>query len=270
MIFTIIQRSKKIIRDTGYIKCELLLFGVLLIYISFNFSCFSNYLSCALKYLFKHCGILLLFEIIALYISSAYRLGITNEESGILNLEIFKDSKIISSNYLESESLDQNEMLNIEKKLNEIQEKNRISIISQNEKNSNISKITMNKSKTISESQYYTQLNKNILFLHTLYTELISIYIIFIIIFISLILFYSKKNNVDIQEKNGKWRYQCPLDKLDLALNIIEFILIIYITRISIITWNYIYVFKCTKNINYSIIIFITLGPLINVILIIN
>eukprot|EP00833_Pecoramyces_ruminatium_P001603 jgi/Orpsp1_1/1175635/evm.model.c7180000054635.1 len=196
-----------------------------------------------------------------IYVSTVHKLGVENEKSVILNLYSFKNSKIENTTtYCESDYNIKKEVLNIEKELNDYSEKNRINIIrSQNDKvlsgsNKSVDKIknmdkikSIDKLKNMDENQCYIQLNKNILFLHSLYTEFLSIYIFYFIPITSLILIISRKKDMDIQENDGKWRYQCPLDKLDLALNITEFIIILYLTRISIITRNYIYVFKCTK-----------------------
>ncbi|OUM65972.1 hypothetical protein PIROE2DRAFT_6962 [Piromyces sp. E2] len=60
-------KKEGIIKDTGYIK-------------RLNFDWFSNYSQCALKFLFNHCGIFLIYLILIIYVLTGCELGINNNE----------------------------------------------------------------------------------------------------------------------------------------------------------------------------------------------
>lgn len=261
----------------------------MLIFFSLNFDCFMNYTSCAIKYFFKHIGILLTLMIFLLYNSSVQKLGINTEDPKDLNMisDISTSNiySIIGKNGINYETyITENINNNNDSNGNNSNDKNSNNNDNKNNGNSSNNKnknniydqtnslIKIKKDYIIKNNElaYIKKLNKNILYLHSISIEYILSYTFSFIILIILMILNSFSEAKLIQEGNGNWRYQCPLDKLDLILNIIEFIIIVYLTRISINTWNYSYVFKCTKYINYSIIIYITMGPLINVIIIIN
>jgi len=77
---------------------------------------------------------------------------------------------------------------------------------------------------------------------------------------------FSYKNNKEyIHEYNGKWRYQCPLENYDMVADLIEFILLLYLMLLVVKIWNYTYIFKCTRFIGYFTILWVSIGPLINI-----
>ncbi|OUM60768.1 hypothetical protein PIROE2DRAFT_13406 [Piromyces sp. E2] len=108
-------------------------------------------------------------------------------------------------------------------------------------------------------------LNKIIVYIHSFLVEVICIYVIILIILVSVTVGYHFKEGKTIQEEDKKWRYDCPLIKFDLILNLIEFFLLIYLNIGVIKVWNFIFVFRCVKYIRYSTIVWITIGPLANV-----
>jgi len=265
MIFIHFHRKERIISDTGYIKCEIFLFGLIIYFLSLNFNSFSNYINCALKFIFGHSGILLIYIIILIYIITGYELGLSYKEIEKLNIIPFQSS---SQNDLDTENnkslsstLNEALLLNIEKQLNQLE------VISNEIKLGNTTK---EKSKTSLNSKYTStftinKLNKKVEFIHSLYLELITIYIIAIISFIIITIFYKFKYLEDIQEINGKWRYTCPLNSFNFILNLIEFILIIIILFKAIKLMNYTYIFKFAKYAVYIVLMWAILGPLVNV-----
>jgi len=276
MIYFKIHKKEKIIDNTGYVKYELVLFGLFLFFLSFNFNKFSNYSSCVLNFITKHCGILIIYNISLIYISVGHRLGI-NYQKDDSKLKTFmnqsNDNQIFLSESNNSDNLNNNDinnkrssfretiLFNIEKELN-----NRNSWIMLKDSNSrNNNNIDID----ISKNDYETsmkEINKNIFFLHSLFIELLTIYIIFCISFLILAFLYGfNKNDKYIQENDGKWRYECPLNQIDLLMNFIEFFMNIYSVTLALKIWNYSFIFKCTKYICYSSIIMISLGPLPNV-----
>eukprot|EP00833_Pecoramyces_ruminatium_P018420 jgi/Orpsp1_1/1192452/evm.model.d7180000093395.1 len=147
-----------------------------------------------------------------------------------------------------------------------------ISSASVNSSKNNVSKTNSIYSKLIlfndikdDESKDTSGLNKCIEIIYSLNIEFSVICIISIIIYIMVVIFlkYSKKDNL-IQEYDGRWRYQCPLEHADLVANLIELLLLLFLIIKVIKIWVYIFVFKCVKYIGYSSIIWISIGPLAN------
>ncbi|ORX76881.1 hypothetical protein BCR32DRAFT_270995 [Anaeromyces robustus] len=109
-------------------------------------------------------------------------------------------------------------------------------------------------------------INKRIKNILSSYIESIIILIIaYVIIVMDILLNFSKKKEVT-QELSGKWHYECPLIRINLILSSIEFIFILYLLVLVMKTWNYIYIFKHIKYIGYSLFVWITIGPVINLI----
>lgn len=264
IIYFSINKQKKIIDDIGYVKCQLLLIGVLCFFISINFSIFKNYVSCAINFFLKHCGILLIIIIYFLFISTGNKLGISHEKIEKINLNIFQYQ---SENSIDNDISKENNIypqlnINIEKELNI---NNSMNITNNNTKNKkSYSDNNINTKENINDTTIKI-LNKGIFYIHSIHIEIIFIYIFVVFTLIFMIYYYSKQKNKFIQEYNKKWRYQCPLIKLDLAMCVIELLFINYILYLVIKIWNYTFIFKCIKYIGYSIIIWVIIGPLFNV-----
>eukprot|EP00833_Pecoramyces_ruminatium_P016426 jgi/Orpsp1_1/1190458/evm.model.d7180000079107.1 len=220
MIYFTINRNKKIIDDPGYIKCMFILIGLFLVFISFNFNRFKDYRNCSLEFVFKHCGVMLIYEIYSLFIMSSSRLGIDFDEINRLTLSIFQST---TNNLRENNEDENKENILLKKKI-----------------------------------------NNGILYIHTLYVEFTCLYIGICIIFLVTVIIYSKSETDYTQEFDGKWRYKCSLSEFDLVMNLIEFLIFLYLLSSSIKIWNYNYIFKCIKYIGFSIPIGITFGPLMN------
>jgi len=276
MIFIYINNKKQIIIDTGYYKCQLLLFSLLLYFISINFDKFLNYGNCALNIILKHSGVLLTYVISLLYVSSGFKIGMNYKETERLNLPIFQSD---SNNNIKNDegSFDQNKpskscnteiLLNLEKELNKMDIKYNKSSNSNNGSRHNncIKQSNLSINSSYDEKKEKTKLDKSLSYIHSLYIELTFFYIFIVFFLIILSIFSFEKNKEYIHEYNGKWRYQCPLEKYDMVANLIEFILLLYLMLLVIKIWNYTYIFKCTKFIGYFTIFWISIGPLINVI----
>ena len=109
------------------------------------------------------------------------------------------------------------------------------------------------------------KLNKSINYIHSICEEFAGIYIAMFFIFTILLIYYGKKETEYGQQYDGKWRYKSPLDSINIVVNLLQFILIIYLIFKVIKVWNLIYIFSYLKSICYSSIIWITTGPIVNV-----
>jgi len=256
MIFFGINHNKQIIVDTGGIKCQLFLFGELLYFLSLNFNRFLNYNNCALNFFLKHSGILLFYIISLLYVSSGLYFGLDFKKLERLNLAMFQSKTKSFVSTTSSKEI----LVNIEKELNNLGNLN-------NEIDSSNS--NLKSSSTFDENEEKIKLNKSLAFVHSFYIELSFVYI-FSVIIISIIAFFSsiheEMNRTFITEYNGKWRYLCPLEQYDLLIDIIELLMVFCMIIVVLKIWNYTYIFKCIKYMRYSAIVWITLGPLANVI----
>jgi len=229
MIYIYVFRKEIIIINTGFYKCELALLGIMFFFISFYFNPYENYTYCALKFFTKHNGILLTYAIFIIYISSGYRLGIKNDILRSVDISLFLKEKTV-------------EELNLSESKQNIYQPQEQSF------------------------QIRRRLNKNILFVHSIVIEIIFIYFIIIISFLIGIFIFSKKETDDIQDSDGHWRYNCPLVSFDLIMNLIEFILISYLILLFLKQHNHTLTFKCVKYIGYSAFVWITVGPVANLI----
>jgi len=263
VIFLIINKNQNIIRDTGILKCHLFYIGMMMFFISLNFNTFINFSNCAINFALKHSSIFMIYMVLLIFIFSGYKLGMDHKKLERLNLKIFKGNGIQDKDSLNEKTftatLNQEVIKNIEKELNFL------GIYNSEYFNSNKS-LGDSKENYDSENIETIKLNKSISYIHSLCTESIYIFIITILIIGASIILYSKYETQYIQEYNYKWRYKCPLSRFDLILNLIEFIFILYLAAIVIKIWNYTYVFKFLKNLNYAVIVWVTLGPLVNVI----
>ncbi|ORY72859.1 hypothetical protein LY90DRAFT_636981, partial [Neocallimastix californiae] len=256
--------NKRIIEDTGFIKCELVLFGLLLSLISLNFNPFENYNSCALEFIFKHSGIILIYIIFTLYTQAASKLGLNlqnyNGTSTLQLSEPYKENSFIQSskNYGNLEIISSS---NRNVKFDGNTSKMQVNTInSQNIANKNDS-MSINKSEMDSKKLY-----KNISFIHSLTLELCIAYIILSIALIIIILILKRKDIIYVQQYNYTWSYECPLRSLNLGIFSFESLLILFLVINSKNILNYTYIFKCTRYIIYAGMIWITFGPLIDLI----
>lgn len=160
-------------------------------------------------------------------------------------------------NKTEINSLNEKILLKIEKELNQINKINK-------KKDLEINKLNK-KDSLYNSTLTLNRMNKKVENIHSLYIELIVLYFVFFIGFISLSIIYSFKQDDEIQELNGKWRYHCPLESINSFITLVELILILYLLSKILKVWNYMFVFKILKNIGYSVIIWTTLGPITNV-----
>jgi len=303
MIFISINKKQKIIADTGYFKCELLLLGMILCFLSINFNCFSSYLSCSMNFYLKHGGILIIYSILLVYIYTGYRLGMDFKEINTLNLDIFKTNSLETKDEQNLEIIKKQRMtqikktimINIEQELMSMDNYNALDLLNSqnnlmnfekelnywcNKANNNFNnnsddgeddknkKRSSNDNKSFSNDdiqQVFKKLNKSISYVHSLYLEIIILYFICCITILLLIIFNSLKEKEYIQEYNGKWKYQCPLIHYDIIADLTESLLMLYIIILATSIWNYTFIFKCIKYIGYSSITWFTLGPLVNV-----
>jgi len=111
---------------------------------------------------------------------------------------------------------------------------------------------------------------RNVKNAHNLYIEIIALYSINILCTIFLFVYYKFKENPDyeanfVQSYDGKWYYKCTLENIDIIYNSLELFLLGLIILKGKTIMSYEGVFICTKYINYSSIIGVVLGPLVNV-----
>lgn len=287
ILFFIIYRKRKIIKDTSYNKTILVLLGTLLYFIGLNFNRFSDYTNCSINFIFKHCGIILLFLILFVFIATNIELGLDVTIQNAIKMRQFKYISSINSNKI---GKDTNSGNNIVIKSNESSLDSNTKIKNKTNTNSNSNDESFmnsidvlekkmreslasggNKPTSVDEekeSNYkaIVRLNKNIAVVHSLNFEFIFLYIFICILFaVVVIIFKVKDNNEYLQDFDKRWRYECPLNKFNMAINLIEFLLIIYLVTMNSKIWNYTLVFKYTRNISYMSVIWMALGPFINV-----
>ncbi|ORX76880.1 hypothetical protein BCR32DRAFT_270994 [Anaeromyces robustus] len=101
-IFIYINKDKPIVNDSGYIKIELLIFGICLYYIGLNFNIFTNYCQCLFSVMLKHFGIILIYTIFFIYVITGSELGIdynkhilteTNSHSSLLQASSYINNR---------------------------------------------------------------------------------------------------------------------------------------------------------------------------------
>jgi len=258
IIYIINNRKENIIRDTGCIKCILLLIGFLLYFIGLNFNSFSSYSQSALYFLFKHCGQILIYMISLIYILTGCELGTDKDEMDKIDImekyEITTIEDCSEKNKPKKHlSLNIDLLKKIEKQLNP-----------GNDITQNSSKLTLINSDSMNKMDML-ELNKSVNYVHSLCVEFTGIYIMIFCVFITFIIYYGKEKTEYIQQYDGKWRYKSPLESINMIANLSQLILIIYLVIKVIKVWNFIYIFSCLKYIGYSSIIWITMGSLVNV-----
>lgn len=214
--------------DTGFYKCEFVLLGIMLFFISFYFNSYENYTFCALNFFTKHCGILLMYAIFIVYVSSGYRLGVKSDILKSADLTLF----------LKEKTMEKLEITESKQSIHQSQDQG---------------------------FQIIRRVNKNILFVHSTLIEIIFIYIVLTMNFLIVIIIFSKKEIDEFQDIDGHWRYSCPLISLDLIMNLIELILISFMILLFLKQYNHTLTFKCVKYIGYSGFVWITTGPVVNV-----
>lgn len=211
-----------------------------------------------MNFILKHSGVLLIYSIFMIYIFTGFKLGMNYKELERLNLKAFQSDT--SLNYEEDkecnidnkiESFTETILLNIENQLNKYALKKNESTMTTTSKKSN--------------EEILRQLNKNVLDVHSLYTEIIIFYTIVFFILILALLIFNKDQEEYEEEIDGGWRYQCPLIQWDIVMTLIEILLIIQLLLTYIKIWNYTYIFKCLKYIGYSTMVWVVLGPTANV-----
>ncbi|ORX65789.1 hypothetical protein BCR32DRAFT_250582 [Anaeromyces robustus] len=266
IIFITVNKEEKIIKDTGFLKCELTLLGILLYFISQIFDTFSNYSNCALNFLLKHSGILLIYVMFFTYIYTGYELGMDYKELERLNLNIFKSETNICNNEEirvqtknKRQTIRESILFNIEKELNNFGTNHD----NDNKKKKSTSKVSVDKK---SDMEILSNLNKNVFEVHNICMEVTIMYFITCIIILFSVIICKYKDIKYYQELDGKWRYQCSLTNMENIMNLFEFIIIIYLIVLFIRVLHYTYVFKVLRYIGYSSIIWITMGPLPNLI----
>ncbi|OUM60765.1 hypothetical protein PIROE2DRAFT_13403 [Piromyces sp. E2] len=244
-----------------------------------SFNNFSSYSSCSIKFIFKHCGIVLIYYQFLIYVSTGYELGININDFDIIDKIPIQNQKVLNriSKFLNGikgeqiqDDLQEEKTVifgetiinNIENELNRFNDERS----TQKENKINTSKFILLNIENDNPHDLI-KLNKCIKIIHSLHMELISIIIISILLIIGIVIYNSKNEIEYIQEYNGKWRYECPLDHYNIILNLTEAIIILYLIVISLKVLNYVYIFKCVKYIGYSSLLWIATGPLTSVII---
>jgi len=267
IIYCTIYRKKKIINDFGYLKILILFFGIFFSLISYNFNAFSSYNECAINLVLRHYGNILIYFVFLCCITSGNKLGISTKEMIRLNPLMFENSKkvkiyksditsnINSNNNINSIFLSESILKDIEKELN-------------NFENYNSNKKTLKSINTDKKMEEDTKkiLNKNILYIHNLYIELIALHFIWISVITFTIIYLSRVPENYYKDYSNKWYYDCPLNQADIVLILIETFGMIYLISLICKTYDHIYVFKCLKYFSHSTIIWITFGPILEVI----
>lgn len=286
IIFIIINKKKGIIKDTGYNKILLFSFGIIFFFISNYFATYTTYFSCSLFLLFKHNGVFMVACIFYIYNMMGLKLGITDKDDNKFRLILSNSISFDKSNatftlvknynssiYNQSIHNDEDENQIIEMKLNGMKS---------TEGNLNVKKNNIKKDNTVEnvKKKENKRFKKNIKQVHSLFYEVLFIYAIYILSMIIIIIFYYFKNtnkkvddyNINdnendhiVQNKNGKWSYQCPLNDADLVYSTISLLFFNIVSINGKKISNYECIFKCTKYITYSTYISVTIGPLANV-----
>jgi len=284
MIFFTIHRKRKMVVDTSYLKTILLLLGALLYFVSLNFNRFSDYTNCSINFIFKHGGLILFYIICIVYISTNIELGLDITIQNTIRMRQFKYISSTTSTKLSNDINSGNNMViksnatNVTANTNYTNSsaKDEISVNSidaaerkmRESLASGGSKSTIIDEEKEKEDNYeaVVRLDKNIAVVHSLNFEFIFIYVLIFILFaVVIVVFKGRDNNKYLQDYDKRWRYECPLNQFNMALNMTELLLIIYLmTKVKKI-WNYTLVFKYTRNISYMTVIWIALGPFVNV-----
>ncbi|ORX81129.1 hypothetical protein BCR32DRAFT_293444 [Anaeromyces robustus] len=243
IVFITIKRKKDIIVDIGYKYIFLFSLGISIYFISNLFLTYTTYTECSLNYIFKHIGISLS-EVVL------YTMITLNFEIGTSKHVMKGDDTIMNSGNFES-TFDESSLII----------KSNISIIRSEDRK-------MENNKTISANEYNADniIKKRIKKISSFYIELVLIYGLYLIFMLYTSIYNINTNNIkEIQDYSGKWSYQCVLEKYDLFLNSIELTVFIVMIYKGNRTLQYECVFSYTKNITYSSITGVLLGPLINV-----
>eukprot|EP00833_Pecoramyces_ruminatium_P011725 jgi/Orpsp1_1/1185757/evm.model.c7180000095105.1 len=207
-------KKKNIIKDFGYYKIQIFLIGMFLSSVGFYFNPFKNYTHCVFNLIFKHSGCLLIYIIFLISVFTGNKLGIYRRDLRRGSLEIFKDSERYTNeddnnnnefkNNVSAFSVTESMLKNIDNELNNIDNK-------KDNLDDNISKSSLETRMTEDENK--KQLNRNISYVHSLYSEIIFVSFVGFIIIIFIIILFSRKELDYVKEINNKWRYKCPLEQ---------------------------------------------------------
>lgn len=286
--FLLLNREKGIINNTGMSNHIFISLGLIFFFISIYFNISENYFSYSMYLFFKHCGIVLIIFIDMIFIYSGCELGIENMEDKKLNLisndQGFDNSEDSESNYqnntknFSSGSLfnkattksmimgvkSLNIVKDVEIKLN-IQNSNSADGITTEKKTEKDLTFLSKKNK---KKDPVRELNNNIKNVHSICTELFSVYLFFIFFCILIIIYNFFKGDKDlyIQDNSNIWKYSCSLEKFEQIFSIIELSFLLYLLMKIKTLINMKFIFKCSISISYSIIIWIFIGPSIDVI----
>ena len=225
---------------------------------------YTTNIECTLNFALKHTGISMILFVFYIYITQSYILGV----------QIIKKDKrknfiisIVSASKFENETKDkQNEETNQEVvKSNEDINKDK------NDKTSVLkssSEFKFSNAPSVKDSDVNTTVCMKEKEAFSSLIEALFVYIVFIIIIISISVYHLIKHENDLTIiKNKKyWIYKSELDHIDLILNLLSFLFLIALLirgKKTVLNDN---IFIFIKYIVYSIVVIITLGPLINVI----
>ncbi|ORX67007.1 hypothetical protein BCR32DRAFT_250453 [Anaeromyces robustus] len=250
-----------IIENTGFVKCELVLLGELFFFFSLNYNPYNNYNDCAINIIFRHMGIILIYIVFILFISCGNEFGMTLTEVSILN-DLPDLNSVITEDSVNEETIKISSKIcskirdeYVKAQYSELGSSDSLSVAS--------NKLPI--SDKISRNRHLNKkLNKSIEYIHSLCIEITLIFIIITTLNIMVVIKDSNNERKELQGFDGKWYYKCPLNEVDLPLNVVEFLGVIYLMIKAKKIWNFTFIFKCTKYIGYATSIWIFLGPLIN------
>jgi len=277
IVFIIHNKKQGIINDTGFTRQILFSSGIMLYFLSNIFIFYENYTQCSIYFIFKNIGISLVITIFVINICFAHELGITkNRLTRYNNNRDDHDDNDYYNNNEEAE-IENEELIDNENENNENTKTYTI-------ENANIDKINIEKIKKQNilylsfenhfniddKNQISSNFIKKIKTIHSIFLEIIILYMITILSFFFLVLYYKIQydttfaNNI-IQGTNGYWFYQCRLEKPDLIFNLFYFILVIFMIIMEILLKKHKFIFRYNKYIKYSAFVLISFGPTINV-----
>jgi len=250
IIFIYINRNKRVIKETGFYKHIIYSVGTILIFLSSFFGVYKNYFFCALNFILYHYGLFLIYSVIIIIYQLNIALGIDPINNNIKysqNRTSFSENDVSEDNYI--------------KNIN-----NNIST-----ENHNISERKLHLTINTNNINY---LFKNIMAIKSLYSLILSCYVVLIIILVIIITvkgFEENNNEIDENERyikdiSKKYIYNCSLTHYNTGLSMIEILFLIPLILKCRKVWSYECIFKMINYLNYSIPIWVTTGPLAKVI----
>ncbi|OUM68105.1 hypothetical protein PIROE2DRAFT_4240 [Piromyces sp. E2] len=237
------------------------------VFVKFNpyFNLFEDYFGCAFNLIFKHLGVFTIAIIYAIYLCTEGELGMNyfhvvektltslHQEESAAKYDNVNEKQKHKSSEKSSMSLEEIILRDTEKRLN-LFNSTYNKPPSYNTMDS--TKLRKGKNDRISFYKHESIINKN----NETHFNSVHDNDLYII---------NKKTNANndstdnFREDSGKFRYSCPLETFNLLLNGIEMAFIIILILKVLKVWSYVYVFKHIKYLGYSLLIWITLGPLI-------